>query len=215
MLRRTFVAVGVAAGLLLGAGSAAWAQKPERVTIKGKLSGLSAGQLLVTDTDGKATLVVPSQKKLQFAVKGTATPEFLQRGVVVQFEAMIDKTGVVQGELKQLTITELSDKNPPMLADQGDPGQAERGETVKYFVRAQVQANKDGELTIGAPGKVLKVKLAPNCKIDLSVTDFTLCRAGDGVEVVGDKPANGPVVADYLVITLAEPLTGKKRPATK
>jgi hypothetical protein len=184
------------------------------VKASGKISEVApGGVLLLKDAMNKdvAVKIMPTTK---ISVNGTAEADFLKTGTFVQFTTNVTpggKQAVVDGELGEVMVCEMSDIITPAFSLEGD-APAKKDASAKYFVRGKIMKNVKGDLSIMAGTTQVKAKLSPTAKIDVKVTDFTLAQAGDDVAVDGREFAPGQIIGNTVDITIINPLVGKKRP---
>lgn len=205
MRRRVIgLAAILAAVVLVVAPEHALAQKKPTKTVQGKLARVIPGQglLLVDPMNQPIAVGVNAQTKL--SVNGTIGPDKLQRGVFIQFTAQIDPMGVVQGQPKDLMIVQPNPADPlthPQFASMAGPEGVPAGQLETFAVRGQVQSNRNGEIMVQAPGKVVRMTLPTSMRINVSVPNIGLASEGDQVKATGTEIPNG-IMAQSVEITM-------------
>jgi hypothetical protein len=182
--------------------------------IKGSIKTIDAntGVITIADPNGKLSFVKMKQGGA-FSLEGTAEPAFLAAGHVVDFNAKADRKGNIEGEIKEMRITELTGSLEPSFYSEERPAASDPPEkTYKYFIRGTVKANKDGDLQIQANNVVVKGKLAADAKISFSLTDYRLAQTGDELEVMkGVEGAPGYILGENVNIKCLQPVAPKKK----
>jgi hypothetical protein len=96
--------------------------------IEGTVQGVAPGCIVVMDGNNQAwRVMVPRMAKVQ--VTGSATADFVQPGLFVEFKADIDERGTPKEKVGELTIVSLSPERFPGLfpADSDAKGGEEKG----------------------------------------------------------------------------------------
>lgn len=213
------------------------AQKQQRENGRwmGKLKGIGPGGILQVESDkGDQWLVALDRRPQEVSFQGSATPAFLRPGMLVQFNAMIDKKGEAQeplGEIKvisprmgiQIGLQAGGNLGAGLFNSDDDDGNKKkkkaRSDTSSYLVTGTLRSVSNGKMYIAA-GATIKAEVADNCQVNFDITDFSLARQGDSVEVQGWRYPNqaNQLYASRLTIIadkLLDPEEKKRRPATK
>ena len=215
---------------------AAQKREGEQVRGVGKLTGLAPGVIQMETSKGERWFVAVEARSPDISFQASATPAFVQAGMLVQFRAQLDKKGEAQEEITQLKVTSQrmgiqvgvqpdggftgGDLFASNDEDGGKKKKKARADVSPYLVTGAVRSIKDGKMYVAA-GPTVKAALADNCKVDVDISDIRLAREGDSVEINdGWRYPNQPnqVYARRLTITAEKPLgvdEKKRRPTTK
>jgi hypothetical protein len=214
------------------------AQQREREPARGvgKLTGLAPGVIQMETSKGEKWLVAIEGRTPDISFQASATPAFVQAGMLVQFRAQLDKKGEAQDQITQVKV--ISQRMGIQVGVQADGGftgddlfasndeeggkkkKKVRADASPYLVTGAVRSIKDGKMYVAA-GATVKAELSDNCKVDVDISDIRLAREGDSVEInEGWRYPNQPnqVYARRLTITAEKPLgvdEKKRRPTTK
>ena len=179
-------------------------QKPklDSVSIEGTITSEASSGILVAANGkgGSKSWTVVRGPMTRIHVTGTAKPEFLHAGLVVQFEAPLDTHNAGTEKIRQLRVVSPSPDNPQGIVP---------GTGLNSKVTGQLKAVHGSTLVLHAGTKTAEVELADEPTIDIAVADGTLASPGDKISVKG-KAIHGKGIcqADDVKITLALPLTG-------
>jgi hypothetical protein len=196
---------------------------------------MTPGEIVIANKKDSKPWSVYVQPTTSILVTGTADPEFLKVGLTVQFQANLDKDHKAKDSVGELTLVTPSRENPAgifapgsspqKLSDPGSAGKAtakpaEKGGTEPTFggagmsrVVGRITKLHDNALTIRAGTKNVSIELAADLKIHVYLTDLKFASAGDSITIQGKEYKGKPgfCAADSLKITLAQPLTEKKK----
>lgn len=210
-------------------------QQREQGRWTGKLKGIGAGGVLQVESDkGEQWLVALERRPQEVSFQGSATPAFLRPGMLVQFTAMIDKKGEAQeplGEIKvisprtgiQIGLQAGGNLGAGLFNSNDDDANKKkkkvRSDTASYLVTGTLRSIKDRKMYIAA-GATIKAEVADNSRVNFDITDFSLAREGDSVEIQGWRYPNqaNQLYASRLTIIadkLLDPDEKKRRPGTK
>jgi hypothetical protein len=157
--------------------------------------------------------VIAPDKTCKIDVTGTAEPAFLKSGLLVKFNAQLDKKGRATAPVNELEIVTLQTAN-----DKQKDGDSEKGSAKKAAASASgsgavlghVTEYKNNELTVQTTdGQQVKAELGANPAIKVHVSEFRgFAQSGDKVDVKGYfVPAQpGKAMAREMKITLSSPL---------
>jgi hypothetical protein len=95
------------------------------VQIQGTIQNIVKGSIVVLDSNTQIPWRVAILPVTKVQVSGTATADSLRTGLVLEFTAEIDGTGVIREKVDELTITSLTPQKqmglfPPDAANAGD-----------------------------------------------------------------------------------------------
>jgi hypothetical protein len=202
--------------------------------VQGTIEGVMRGGIVVAGNDNKMFRVaVPATAKIH--VTGTATPDYLQTGMQVEFKGELDDQGALKESVDKLAIVG-PDKQPGFFPpDSGGEhdlfgGEAAAGEKPAKHAKKPVVSKGPpaaglyrivGKLMV-ARGKTslhvgrttLPLELSDQATITFQSTDYSRAVKGDKISVKGlMMPSKaGPMVqATEVKIELSEPLVGLKK----
>ncbi len=220
---RTIVLCAAAAGVILSCASPASAQrrrqqpvvKVKTYRMKGSIVGVRPGLIQCTDEKGKPYMIkLDPERTKRVVVSGTAEPEFLRAGVFVRFTALLDKRGKPTEPVAEMTIFDPRDGFamgvfPDDPTDRNGP----------YLVAGQIREMKRGKVTLAAGNYKVQFELAESPQIGIEVSDYSLARRGDSIQVTGIGRPERPqeLIGTIVEIQLIQPLTGpqKKSPGRR
>ena len=181
-------------------------EKAKATDFTGKIAG-SKGNIIAVKTFAEQPIyvMIAPQFLERLLVMGTAEQDALKPKSYVRFTATVDDEGTGSE-----VISELSLVTPvPGL----EPASVEAGQATEIL--GLVSRFKDGELVVTNQGKGIKritVKVAPDAKVNLMVSDASMAKPGDDVHVIGKIYQENQIIATQLEITLAAPYTTRKGP---
>jgi hypothetical protein len=199
--------------------------KPERIHAEGTIEAVAPGMIRIATAGGAFWMIrIPAKAKIK--VTGTAEPGFLRPGLLVRFDALIDRRGRVQQPIDKLSVVS---QTPDLVLnvfpkqDFGDPDQpapeakTRRGGAGAYEVVGVLTGIRKGTYLVRAGQTLLKVKLADEVRIDVSIADYGYASKGDKISCRGVQIGPNAAVAKRVTIELSKPLTGpqKKHPKAK
>jgi hypothetical protein len=176
--------------------------EPEPFSGKGKVQGVwpdgRGGYIVGMLNDKNELWGLKIGKSTRIRIKGKAEPDFLQRGLNVQFNAMVDKKAVKLKEpVKKLTIfTESNEFTLGLFPDVGGAAAADAGGAVvegdykPYVVAGRVMTVKGEDLFVQVPSFAgrLHVELAKDVDIDFNVGfNPNFVSTTDEVQAAGSK----------------------------
>jgi hypothetical protein len=234
-MKTTIQSLGIVAFLSITSFASAQQRDREQGRWTGKLKGLAPRVLQVESDKGERWLVAVEARPQEVSFQGSATPDFLRPGMLVQFRASIDKKGEAQDEIGEIkVVTQRMGIQLGLQADGGvaggglfesndDDGNKKkkkvRGDASPFLVTGTLRSIKDGKMYVAA-GPTVKAELSDNCQVSLDISDFSLAREGDNVEIEGWRYVNqsNQIYARRLTITADKPLgidEKKRRPIAK
>ena len=212
--------------------SLAHAQGPRRrpgklLTLKttAVLKGLRPGFLFVAAENGQNWVVSVPKRPEQILYHASASPAWLQRGMVVRFQATLDKRLSAQKEIDDLTVittrpgVELGitgesepDERANLLVSEKEATQKKRptkGPATFYcLVVGRLLGNKGKTMMVAAGRKIVHADLAPTAKVAVELNDLRLAQPGDKVEFSARyyEGAKGQAQGQQVTVTAAKPL---------
>lgn len=193
---------------------------------EGTLEAVENNYIKIRDSKNDVWLLeINDQTKVD--VSGEAEREYLHSPALhVQFNAQVDKKGVVQKEIEEIEI--CSDEGKAALGQfavaEGDAASKPvRGAVAgKFLFKGKTISFKDDQLMVLAGSRKVTGKVAEGVAVKVHVDDPSLGQAGDTVKVkawyydkgrpVAAFNQPGHALAEEVTITLAKKLayTGKK-----
>ena len=196
------------------------AVKPTEIKIEGVIEGVMRGGIALLDKNNQLwRVIVPPIANMH--VSGSATPDFLQTGLIVELKAEIDGHGAIKDKVDELTIVTLSPERQMGLfpseaagehADVVAGGEADGGgpsrKPAKRSSRGTAGATPAGtyrivgRLIVGRGGKTsvhtgrnsLPFELAEQPTVSIDSADYLLASKGDKADItsVDDYRPAGP-----------------------
>ncbi|HEX3654306.1 MAG TPA: hypothetical protein VHV55_00795 [Pirellulales bacterium] len=219
MLPRPFASLATVLVLLLLpalVAPQAFAQKGDRVKLKGKVKTVSEKQMAIEEKP-ETDYLIHINSRTRVTVEGTAVPEYLAPGVDVQVVADVNKAGVVPEPLTEITVCTFNESNPATFGPEDPTKPSRKGKDAvnRFVIRGTIKTIRNGKLTIATPDKLVKATLTPDAKIKVLSTDVTWAQVGDEASVAGVEIFAGEVQAQTLKVALAKPLEPKKPEGAK
>jgi hypothetical protein len=194
---------------------------------EGTVAGVAPTGLQMLTKEANTPWIVQITRQSEVKVTGTAEPSFLRPGLAVRFTAEVDEKGHLQQDLAELEIVTASGKGAVGVFAVGAEENARPvGKLVAgaYEIRGKVVSLREGELTVQA-GKKIVGKLADDAKITVNVQDLAYAVPESEVSVQGfyfrrmapdpNTQRPGQAMAKMVHVTLAKPLVGKAKAASK
>ena len=196
----------------------------ENVRLSGTLQGLRPGMMQVASDDGVQWIFQIQAKPQDIIYQATAEPEWVRPGMLVRFSGRFNKQGEAEQPISEITvftpregsrigIFPESALNTEGLFESPDAEPTPSDGYSSYLVSGRFMGMKAGKMQVVA-GRSLQVDVAENVEVQVDVSDYTLAKPGDKVEVGGwfmrGQPGRG--MAERLSITAAEPLTAEAIP---
>lgn len=202
--------------------------------VKGTVEMSQGGMLKVVGTPGvpAETWIVAAEPGATIKITGTAEASYLKPGHNIRFNGMVEKKSIVKDPVSKLTLfTQLA---APAAGPGGPIGKPAGGglnelggaaaklaetEASPMSISGKITAVKGNKITMNVPGvsPKLQVELADNAAIDVDMSDLSVVRPGDTVEITGGQDFGGRVMAKEMEVKLTQPLgaaTAKKKPAS-
>jgi hypothetical protein len=146
-------------------------------------------------------------------VTGTAEPSFLRTGMYVRFSAGFDARGKSSDVISLLTIFSPNESRKVGIFREGfAEGGKEAGAKTQFLVAGQLANFKNGKMSVVVGGKKIQIAVAEDVKINVDVSDPSLAKQGDKIEIKkGYYFQKGAVFGEIVEIELSEPLVGKTK----
>lgn len=206
MMRRLGCGVAIAVMGAFFLASSAWGQNTREITITGSVKSLQPRFEVTTEKDEVWILtlssgIIPGE---HIHITGEADPAWLQSGMLVRLSAKINtKKGKILEPISALEVVAYRPEIEPTLVDENQPKgtddllttdkkppkkpkPAKFPEEMTATIVGEIGSFKEGEISIKAPGKLLKGELAKECKISVDIADPRLVRVNDKVTIVAD-----------------------------
>ena len=149
-------------------------------------------------------------------VTGTAEPNFLRSGMYVRFSAGFDAKGKSSDVIDLLTIFSPNESRKVGIFREGFvEGEKEADATTQYLVAGQLASFKKGKMIVVVGGRRVQIAVAEDIKIKINVSDASLARKGDKIEVRGYYFQKGAVFGEIVAIELSKPLVGATKKSKK
>jgi hypothetical protein len=209
-------------------------RRPTVVKVSGKIHAVGPRGLQIVADNGTPWIVQPPDKLEAITFTGSASVDWLQRGMFVRFASTLNKEFIAQEPVSELSVITIRPGVEPGIFPEGEAvaannaqgnsrekGRAARRNAqdvvVPCLVIGQLYSLKDGELTVATVRRTMaKAKLADDLTINVQMNDFRAARQGDKVEFSGfvypEQP--GRAKARSITITAAKPL-GSGKPNVK
>jgi hypothetical protein len=169
--------------------------------ISGKVTNLQPGAISVA-TDERSYIVRLDLRQTRVTVVGEGTLDALKRGVLVQFESLLNRQlTLAQAPIEKLTILSPSARSTP-----GVISDTPKDPTKPFTVRGTISRVVGPQLTVAASRKPVRAELAEEASVEVEVSDFSLVAIGDKIDVQGAEVNPGLVHATDVKITLSKPL---------
>lgn len=174
-----------------------------------KLAGPGVAVVEMTDADDKTYYIKVEPKKTKVKVEGTALVSFLRPGMHVRLTAFLLRNAV-KDPVSQLQLFAPEDGyQVGIFKDDPTDNKADS------LIAGQVKSVKGKTMMLNAGGKQVKVTLAEDAQIELTIGDVTLARPGDTITVLGRVvQAPDQILGMEVDVELVEPLAGAE-PAKK
>ncbi len=197
---------------------------PKDFDVKGEYVGM-AGSYMKCILNGNPMFVRFDQKS-KVKVTGTATADFLDKGMFVQFKGTFDRHGKGMEPIKEFVIFTPGPNNPTgAFADGGGGANAfeeQQNATKKkgpppatsmYEIAGRITAAHNNLLSIDCGNMKVRAEVASDAKVKLEAADPSWASPGDIVKVNGsvDQPPRGVALAKDVSINLANQLVPRKK----
>ena len=154
----------------------------------------------------------------EIEVTGTAQPGFLRSGMYVRYSAGFNAKGKSSDKIDLVTIFTPNKIRKVGVFREGfveKEGGNKAGAITQFLVCGQLASFKNGKMTVVVNGKKVQVDVAKDVKIMVDVSDPSLVKKGDKIEVRGYYFKKGAVFGESVKIELSKPLGGAKKKSKK
>lgn len=214
--------------------------KTEKLEVSGYIENLAGDKILVK-TASEQLWLLQVTRETQIQVTGTAaSPEILKPGMSIGFSAVVDKNGVGQQPVEQLTIftpTREQGYGAVAAAAMGGVdgmaglnsgpqnfGDKPKEEFKTYTIAGKLTSYKNDKAIVNFGRGRVTVEISPTCAVAINVSDPSIVKKGDSIEAVGKMPAGQTQVilqtgrgmgrADKIEVQMAKPLEPPKKRST-
>lgn len=195
-------ASGITVLLIIFATGISWSQEAlprENVTAKGVVKGVRPGVLAIVTEQGEQWLVKVPDRPQDVSFVASANRSWLRPGMLVKFKNTFDVKGKPVALVRQLEVISLRADTQLGLIPDSKFGGAAAGlfssdepvkkksapETMSFTVAGTLRGGKDGNILVVAGGVPVQSQLDEKASISVDVSDYTLAREGDSVQVTG------------------------------
>lgn len=228
--------VFAASVLVAGIGSSQEGLPRETITAKGVVKGVRPGVLAVVTEQGEQMLVKVPDRPQDVSFVASANPSWLRPGMLVKFRNTFDAKGRPVATVRQLEVISLrAETQIGLIPDSNLAGGAtglfsseeptkktSAPETMSFTVAGTLRGYKDGNILVAAGSTPVQSQLDEKASISVDVSDYSLAREGDTVQVTGwyYLGQRDRVFSNRLSISSTQKLgleegTEKKAPAKK
>ena len=178
--------------LLVAFVSPAAAQPRKRsLQTKGEIVAVKAPFLRMKNVSGKNWVIKVEALPPNIVYRGPADAGYLKPGMLVRFSTQLDRAGRATAPLSEVFVF-----SPRPGYHIGTFPEADGN----MLVAGKVITLKEGKMRVLA-GRRVTAELAPDVSVMLDLTNFTLARPGDKIEVKGYFYEGGKGIAQHLRIT--------------
>ena len=194
--------------------------KENEIRIDGTIRQVAPQGLVVDGADGNKYLIGATGDS-QVTLEGAADAAFLAPGAYLEFEADLDRNGLPNKPIGEVTFIAASNLNPPGLfpfsvTDENAPS---GGTTAAaYLVRGKLVAHRDKKLSVQTGRKIVVAELDEIVALHARFDGWKLAAAGDSIRANVEllpqiNTGLTRVVARKATIRAADPIrpTGSKR----
>ena len=171
----------------------------ENVRAKAKIKGVRPGLLAVVTEDGDQWLVKVDAKPQDISFVASASPQWLQRGMLVKFQNTFDKKGKPLDTVRQLEVisvradTKLGlvpvakfGEAAKLFSDEDESSKKKKApNSMAFSVAGTLRGYKDGKMLVAAGRTLVQSQLGDKAKISVNVSDYSLAREGDAIDLSG------------------------------
>jgi hypothetical protein len=194
---------------------------PKDFDVKGEFEGLS-GNYMKCILNGNPMLVHFDDKS-KIKVTGTATADFINKGLFVRFKGTFDRHGKGTEPIKEFVIFTPDADNSVGAVESGGsnafdeptPGKKKGPPppTAMYEVAGRITAAHLNLITVDCGNMKIRAEVAPDATVKLDSSDLSWASSGDLAKVKGsvDQPPHGTAIASEVSIELSTPLAPRKK----
>ncbi len=216
--------VGLAASTLAHGQRPKQGQTPrEKLTAAGTVKGYSGGLLHVMTKEGDQYRVKLPTNPMYVTYVGSATRDFLKRGMLVKFTATFDAKGKVVAPVRDITIfTPTKEDKIGVYPDSGLSGSTKdlfsdvdtnqkQPEGKPFSVAGTITSARSGKIKVAAGRMTVQADLAEKARVSVQVSHLSFVQPGDNISLDGwyNPAQKRDVVANKITVsaagTLGEP----------
>jgi len=197
-----------------------------KIEFTGPFQGAQQNMVVSATFEQKPMYVFLSPHLKTLIIKGTAEPSAIKSGMYVRFTGKFTAEPTIEGKVTEMYV----------FSPQGDLPTSDPDTDMAEIAGKVIRNDLKGKIDISVLEKIsekakkprsLSLELAEDAKIFVDVSDLRLASVGDSMTITGrknkigpkrDKDAEDQIVAESIIIDMANPLTGlkkKKGPAEK
>ncbi|MBC8353896.1 MAG: hypothetical protein H8E66_17995 [Planctomycetes bacterium] len=182
--------------------SFAWSQEGtprENVTAKGIVKGVRPGVLAVVTEQGQQWLVKTPERPQGISFVASANRSWLRPGMLVKFKNSFDAKGKPAALVRQLEVislradtqigltpdAKLAGGGAGLFSDDEPAKKSTAPKTMSFTVVGTLRGFKDGNILVAAGRTTVQSQLDEKASISVDVSDYSLARDGDSVQVSG------------------------------
>lgn len=153
---------------------------------------------------------------IKLEVNGAETADMLRPGMIVRFEADVERKKTVAGAVSEVTLLGPDKNHTFGLLPSVGGAAAKSSDTERMLIVGQLSAASRGGITVALPeNKSIKARLDPAAVVKIASSDYSLARPGDDIELEGGYLKAPRVFAMNVKITrVAKPEKPGRKPAT-
>lgn len=215
---KRYLCIATVAAVSVTAGSAAQGQKNpqrEKLSAAGTVKGFSRGLLYVMTKEGDQYRVKLPTNSRYISYVGSATQDFLTRGMPVKFTATFNAKGKVVAPVRNITIfTPTKEDKIGVYPDSGLSGNVKdlfadvdtsqkQPEGKPFIVAGAITSARSGKLQVRAGRATVQVELADNARVSVDVSHLNFMQPGDNVSIEGwyNPAQKRDVVANKVIVS--------------
>lgn len=197
--------------------------KPEKKEITGTLADAKGKYIKLTpEKGGQDWVILVDSKPNEITIRGEAEKGWVRQGMLVTFDATVDKKGIGQEPVGELSVfppgpsivmgvTEASSL-PTLGGDSGGKGSEEETATVTVVGRLTSIA-RDGRWNVAAGRAKVLVEVADDAKIKVELHEPSLIQIGDKIKgTVWYTSENQGTMKGEVEIEAAKPFAAPEDP---
>tara|TARA_B100000809_G_scaffold20539_1_gene18130 strand:+ start:183 stop:842 length:660 start_codon:yes stop_codon:yes gene_type:complete len=170
--------------------------RKKSITTKGEIKSMQPPIIEMSNKSGKKWLFKVEAQPQDIVYRGSADPRHLKPKMLVQFSARFDNKGSALEPVNDILVFSMRPGYTLGLIKEASGTFRVAGHVTKY---------EEGNLSVKTPRKTVEVQLAEGTMLTLDLTDYTLARPGDEIEVKGYFYQGGKGIASKLEIKSETP----------
>lgn len=197
-------------------------KKPEKKEISGKLADARGKYIKLTpEKGGEDWVILVDSKPNEITIRGEAEKGWVRQGMLVTFDATVDKKGVGQEAVSEISVFPPGPSIVmgvtqadalPTLGDDGGSSSTEETATVTVVGRLTSIA-RDGRWNVTAGRAKVLVEVAEDAKIKVELHEPSLIQIGDKVKgTVWYTSEKDATMKGEVEIEAAKPFTAPEDP---